>query len=61
MVDVAHIQAVQINSNPFDRHYKMANLLADTLGAAKLNAPMQLRYLPRAHAYALLQILQSHQ
>ena len=60
MVDIAHIQAAKISSNPFDRHYKMANLLADTLGAVKFNPPMQLRYLPRAHAYALQRVLQNH-
>ncbi len=51
--EIGKIQALRLSQSPIDRRMGMASLLLDTAGASPFGPPLQLRYLPLAHAQAL--------
>lgn len=57
LAEIGKLQVIGISSTPFDRRYGMATLWLDTAGASPMQPRLRIRYLPSAHARALLQTL----
>ncbi len=57
MAEVDKLQALQLTRSPLDRRFGTATLTLDTAGAGGGTPALQLRFLPAAHAEALLQQL----
>lgn len=61
IIALKNIHAIALQHNYFDRRYRMASLILDSMGCSALNRPFAIRYLPQETAKILAKLLWQRQ